>query len=215
MILLRLISWQYARKHVLRTLLTVAGITLGVGVLVAMHTTNRAVLSAFQRTVNQIAGATQLQVWAGDFGFEEQVLERVQSIPEVGVAVPVIEAAVDTGKKGQGSLLILGVDMTGDRSLRNYDFESAQEAIIDDPLVFLAQPDSLIVTTEFAGRNGLAVDSRLPLLTLEGEKQFVVRGIMRAQGFGKAFGGNLAVMDIYAAQKMFLLPPAASTSRPC
>jgi putative ABC transport system permease protein len=64
MILLRLISWQYARKHVLRTLLTVAGITLGVGVLVAMHTTNRAVLSAFQRTVNQIAGATQLQVSA-------------------------------------------------------------------------------------------------------------------------------------------------------
>jgi putative ABC transport system permease protein len=127
----------------------------------------------------------------------------VQSVPEVGVAVPVIEAAVDTGKKGQGSLLILGVDMTGDRSLRNYDFESAQEAIIDDPLVFLAQPDSLIVTTEFAGRNGLAVDSRLPLLTLDGEKQFVVRGIMRSQGFGKAFGGNLAVMDIYAAQKMF------------
>jgi hypothetical protein len=32
MILLRLISWPYFRKHVLRTALTVAGIVLGVAV---------------------------------------------------------------------------------------------------------------------------------------------------------------------------------------
>ncbi len=46
--------------------------------------------------------------------------------------------------------------MTGDRSLRDYDLESGDEAVIDDPLVFLAQPDSLIVTREFAERNGIA-----------------------------------------------------------
>ena len=49
--------------------------------------------------------------------------------------------------------------MTGDRSLRDYDLESGDEAVIDDPLVFLAQPDSLIVTDEFAKRNGLHADS--------------------------------------------------------
>ena len=51
--------------------------------------------------------------------------------------------------------------MLGDRSLRNYDLESADEAI-DDPLVFLAQPDSLIVTETFADENGLALNSRFP-----------------------------------------------------
>jgi putative ABC transport system permease protein len=201
-ILLRLISWQYIRRHALRTVLTLAGIVLGVAVFVSMHAANRSILDSFQRTVDQIAGATQLQITAGDFGFPEEVLERVQAVPEVRVAVPVIEAAVDTGLQGQGNLLILAVDMTGDRSLRDYDLASGEEAVVDDPLVFLAQPDSLIVTGEFAGRNRLAVDSRIPLLTMEGPKQFVVRGIMRPGGFGKAFGGNLAVMDIYAAQKM-------------
>ncbi|MCS6953981.1 MAG: ABC transporter permease [Bryobacteraceae bacterium] len=200
--LARLIGWPYARKHVLRTCLTVAGIALGVAVFVAMHAANRAVLGGFERTVDRIAGAAQLQVTAGGFGFPEEVLERVQAVPEVRVAVPVIEAVVDTGLAGQGSLLILGVDMTGDRSLRQYDLESGEEAIIDDPLVFLAQPDSLIVTREFAERNRLEVGHRIPLMTMEGPKQFVVRGIMRPGGFGKAFGGNLAVMDIYAAQKM-------------
>ena len=41
--LLRLISWPYARKHLLRWLLTTAGIILGVGVFVGMHTANQSV----------------------------------------------------------------------------------------------------------------------------------------------------------------------------
>ena len=65
MMLLRLISWPYFRKHVLRTLLTVAGIVLGVAVFVGMHTANESVLYAFNRTVDQIAGKTELQVTAG------------------------------------------------------------------------------------------------------------------------------------------------------
>ncbi len=203
MILLRLISWQYARKHLLRTLLTVAGIALGVAVFVGMHTANQSVLYAFHSTVDRIAGRTQLQVWAGESGFPEEVLERVQSLPEVRVAVPVIEAVAATGLPGQGNLLILGVDLTGDRSLRDYDLESGDEDVIDDPLVFLAQPDSLIVAAGFAARNGLRSGSLLPLSTMQGEKRFTVRGLMRSGGLTSAFGGNLAVMDIYAAQKIF------------
>ncbi len=202
MMLLRLLSWPYLRRHLLRWILTLAGIVLGVGLFVAMHTANRSIFSAFDKTVDQIAGATQLQVSAGEFGFDESVLERVQSVPEVGVAVPVIEATVDTKIPGQGSILILGIDMTGDRSLRDYELKDAEEAIIDDPLVFLAQPDSLMVTKEFAERNGLAVNSRIPLATIEGDRQFTIRGIMSSAGMTRAFGGNLAVMDIYAAQHM-------------
>jgi putative ABC transport system permease protein len=198
--LFRLLSWPYLRRHVLRWTLTITGIVLGVGVFVAMHTASRSILLAFNKTVDQIAGATQLQVWAGEFGFDESILERVQGIREVGVAVPVIESTVQTAIPGQGTMLILGIDMTGDRSLREYDLDEADESVIDDPLVFLAQPDSLLVTTEFARQNGLGVNSRIPLLTVEGEKQFTVRGIMTAAAMTQAFGGNLAVMDIYAAQ---------------
>ena len=93
--------------------------------------------------------------------------------------------------------------MTGDRSLRDYDLESGDEAVIDDPLVFLAQPDSIIVTKEFAERNSLDVGDRLTLSTMIGDKPFTVRGIMRSGGLTSAFGGNLAIMDIYAAQQVF------------
>jgi putative ABC transport system permease protein len=202
-ILLRLISWPYFRKHVLRTALTTAGIVLGVAVFVGMHTANQSVLLAFSRTVDRIAGKTELQVTAGETGFDEDVLERVQSVSIVRVAVPVIEAVVDTNIKGQGNLLVLGIDMTGDRSLRDYALESGDDAVIDDPLVFLAQPDSIILSKEFADRNHIAVGGRVSLGTVEGEKQFAVRGVMKSSGLTSAFGGNIAIMDIYAAQKMF------------
>lgn len=197
--LLRLISWPYARKHLPRCLLTMAGIVLGVAVFVGMHTANQSVLAAFRETIDRIAGTTQLQVSAGEAGFDEEVLEKVRGIAGVRAAAPVLESTVSVGGT---NLLILGVDMLGDRSLRNYDFEDAGEGI-EDPLVFLAQADSLIVTSTFAMEQGLALNSKIPMRTMAGDRVFTVRGIMKPGGLASAFGGNLAIMDIYAAQKVF------------
>ena len=98
-----------------------AGIVLGVAVFVGMHTANQSVLFAFNATVDRIAGKTELQVTACVAGFVDEVLESVQSSPVVRVAVRVIETVVNPHIAGEGNLLVLGVDMTGDRSLRNYD----------------------------------------------------------------------------------------------
>jgi putative ABC transport system permease protein len=203
MMLFGLLSWRYIRRHVLRTTLTTAGVVLGVAVFVGMHTANQSVLFAFSETIDRIAGKTELQVTAGEAGFGEDVLETVQSSPSVRVAVPVIEAVVESNLEGEGDLLVLGIDMTGDRSLRDYDLDSGDEAMIEDPLIFLAQPDSIIVSKELADRNGLGLGSTLPLQTSTGEKAFTIRGIMKPTGLATAFGGNLAIMDIYAAQQMF------------
>jgi putative ABC transport system permease protein len=201
MVLLRLLSLPYVRKHILRSVLTVTGIMLGVAVFVGMRAANDSVLQGFRDTVDRIAGTAQLQIAAGDAGFDESVLERVQSLPDVRTAVPIIEAVADI--PGQGSVLVLAVDMTGDRALRRYEFQAGDEELMDDPLVFLARPDSLIVTRQLAGRAKLRIGSRIPMRTMDGEKQLTVRGIMQPGGLASAYGGNLAVMDVYSAQKFF------------
>ena len=48
MILLRLITWPYVRKHVLRTLVTTAGIALGVAVFVGMNSANESVMAVVE-----------------------------------------------------------------------------------------------------------------------------------------------------------------------
>ena len=99
--------------------------------------------------------------------------------------------------------MVLAVDMTGDRSLRDYDFEGGEDAVLDDPLIFLAQPDSLIVSRDLADKHGLVIGSHIQLETASGERQFTIRGVMKPTGLATAFGGSLAVMDVYAAQRMF------------
>ena len=94
--LLRLISWPYARKHLLRYALSVLGIALGIGIAVALQGGTQTVLSDFRQTVDRIAGSCQLQVSAGEAGVPEAFIEKLQALPQVRAASPVVEALAET-----------------------------------------------------------------------------------------------------------------------
>jgi hypothetical protein len=131
-------------------------------------------------------------VTAGAAGIPEPILDEIRPIPGIRAAVPVIEAVVHTTDAGQGNILILGVDMAGDQSMRDYKVEGDEE-VISDPPVFLARPENIIISREFASKNGLTQDSRICLVTALGPRNFAVRGIMRPKGMAKAFGGNIGL----------------------
>lgn len=200
--LLRRVSLPYARRHLGLTILTAAGVALGVAVFVAIQTASSSLKIALRDTLDRVAGKAQLQVTSGEVGFPEEILEKVRATPGVRAAAPVVEAIVRSEKASEGNILVLGVDLTGDRRLRDYEFEGEEEGI-EDPLLFLAQPDSICLSADFASRNGLAVEDEVAFETALGPKPFAVRGLLKPVGFATAFGGNLAVMDIYAAQYVF------------
>ncbi|MBI3940472.1 MAG: ABC transporter permease [Acidobacteria bacterium] len=195
-----LISFQNFKIHWLKNLLTTFGIVLGVAVFFSMRTANRSLTGEFHKTIDRIAGKAQLQVTAGEAGLPEAALEQVQSVAGVEIAVPVIEAVVQSQFGEEGRLLLLGVDFTGDNRMRGYQIEEDAGTEIEDPLGFLAQPDSICLTREFAKRNNLKLQDAIELDTAAGHKRFVVRGLVTPGNLASAFGGNIAVMDIYAAQ---------------
>src|SRR5688572_2539209 len=201
-ILLRQISIPEFRKHLLRYFLTMLGIVLGVAVFSGVRSANSSLRLALRNTIDQIAGQAVLQITAGQAGIPESAVDEARAVSGVRAAVPVIEAVVRTADASQGNILILGIDMTGDRSMREYTLEGDDDEVAD-PLVFLAQPDSLIVSKAFADRNQLTEDAPVTLITALGPKMFTVRGIMSPQGMAMAFGGNIGVMDIYSAQFVF------------
>jgi putative ABC transport system permease protein len=196
------ITLRQWRSHKLRVALTTLGIALGVGVFFSIRTANAALLDSLKTTVEKLAGKATLQVTAGESGFPEQVLETIRATPGVRLAEPVIEVIAVTGYVDEGSLLVLGVDTTGDRQLRDYEFDPAQTEIAD-PLVYLAQPNSILLSRTFADRHALKLGDRLPLFTSNGRKEFVVRGVFQPTGVGEVFGGNVAAMDVYSAQVVF------------
>ena len=199
---LSLITFKQWRAHWLRVALTTLGISLGVGVFFAIRTGNATLLDSLRATVEKVAGKATLQITAGESGFSEKVLDLVRATPGVKLAEPVIETIVQTSFSEEGALLVLGVDTTGDQQLRDYQFDRAQTQIAD-PLVFLAQPNSILLSRAFADRHGLKVGDKLALFASDGRKEFTVQGTFKPTGVGEVFGGNVAVMDVYSAQVVF------------
>ena len=98
--------------------------------------------------------------------------------------------------------MILGVDVLVDSQVRSYSLAD-EDADIPDPLLFLAKPDSILITRTMADREGIKIDQKIAVETVQGTREFRVRGILNPEGPAKVMGGNLALMDIYAAQMAF------------
>jgi putative ABC transport system permease protein len=203
MALLRLLSWPYFRRHPAANLLVVTGIALAVAVYASMHLSNQAIEEAFREAADALAGSAQLQVTGGEAGVPESALERVRQTGCVKAAAAVMLRTVATGLNNERGLAILGIDLLEERPFREYRLETKDSEGPNDPLLFLAQPDSVLVTQAFAERNGLISGSALPVWSGREEKKLTVRGMLESHGVARAYHGNLAVMDLYAAQQTF------------
>lgn len=186
-----------------RALLATLGIALGVALVLAIQVINGSTLGFFRETVVSFAGNARLTVSGGEAGFPEQRLERVREVEGVASAVPTVEArATFTAADGtRRNLMVFGIDLLNDSAIRAWKTE--EQDVVEDPLEFLNQPESIIVTRTFAEQHGLDVESPIELMTAFGTKTFVVRGLLTPEGPAKAFGGGLAIMDIDGARVMF------------
>lgn len=202
----RLLSWPYFKRHAAANLLVVFGIALAVAVYVAMHLSNGAIKESFRAAADALAGSAQLQVTGGEAGVPESALDRIRGTACVEAASATILRSVATGLPNERGLAILGVDLLEEQPFREYRLVEKGSPGPDDPLLFMAQPDSVLVTREFAKRNGLAAGASLPVWSGREEKQLRVRGLLEGQGVVRAYSGNLAVMDLYSAQQSFGRP---------
>ncbi len=198
--LIRLISLRYLKTAPARTLLTLVGIMLGVAVIFAIGAVNGSVVAAFRNAIQGISGKTALSVGVGT-GVAEGLLEVVRKVDGVEAAVPVIEETALDVKRGL-QLAVLGVDTLSDSKVRDYEVTSNDVQIADD-LEFLNDPHGVLVTKTFAKRTGLKPGDTLTLETVQGRAEFNVRGTLSARGPAKVFGGDLLLMDVYAAQIAF------------
>jgi putative ABC transport system permease protein len=199
---LQLVTSRQWSRHKLRVALTTLGIALGVAVFFAIRTTNTTLVDSLNSTIEKLAGKSTLQVAAGDVGFPASVLATVRQTKGVELAEPVSETIVNTVEPANEKLLVLGLDTSSDLKLYSDLFEEGDLAV-KNPLAFSSREDSIAVTRKFASRFGLKDGSTLRLQTQSGEKAFTVRGLFSSEGSGEIFDGNVAVMDLYAAQEIF------------
>ncbi len=219
--LLRLVAWRTLLRDPLRTAITVLGVALGVAVVLAIRLANGGVLDSFRVGLDHVAGKSRLQVSAGELGFDETLFPQIAQVPGVAKAVPLIQELTPVEGFPREVLLVLGVDILADSEVREYRGPSPELA---DPLQLLTEPDAILVPQRFARAHGLQVNGRIRLLTPRGVRPFTIRGLLADEGIARVMDGQVAVMDIAAAQEAFqkigrldrveiLLAPGADAGR--
>src|SRR5438552_8215858 len=198
---LLLLARRHLRSQGIRVALTAGGVACGVALVVAIRVINASTLAAFTDAIEDLAGTAALQV-RGAGPFAEAVADRVRAVPGVDHAVPIVTATfftVDAPAAGE-ALAVFAADVTDGHAIRTLHLVKAGDRVVDDPLSFLVDPYSVILTDTFATRLGVGAGAHLRLRTPAGIRTFAVRGILPPGGVGRAYGGNLLLMDVVGAQ---------------
>jgi len=193
--LLRTFSWTALRHHPWLGAVAVLAVMLGVALAFSVHLINQSALAEFSSAVRATGGQPDLELRASGGRIDEALFEQVASRREVELAGPVIE------------LSTLAVDARGERkTLRVVGIDPLVAALLapalmpaveggEDRLMLFAPG---VVFINPAARQWLG-DARTVRLQTGLEMREV-----RIAGSVAASGPPLAVMDIGAAQDLFL-----------
>ena len=129
--LLKNITLRHLRLHKGRTLLSMIGIALGVGVFVSVQMAIHTAIESFNASVDHVSGKANLQITSFGRGFSEEVYLKVKKVPGVKAATPVIQYTSKMDEPIGEPLYLLGIDVFSDQPFREYQFyESEDEGLL-------------------------------------------------------------------------------------
>src|SRR5262249_48342600 len=194
-------AYRHVRSAWTRMALSVLAVGLAVSLGGAIRLMNGAVLASFLDAVDAMGGRAALSVTAVDgASFPDSLLDKVAAVHGVKLAVPLISSFAFPDDDSGELLTVHGVDFTHDEDVRLYH-EGDADQLLDDPLVFLNDAHSVMLTRAYAGAHGLEMGDPVRLITPTGVQTVTVRGLLDPQGLARALGGRLVVMDLFAAQR--------------
>ena len=196
------------RREPLRTWTTVAGIAVGVAVVIAIQLANASSVLGFRAALEAVSGRTSLEITGAGIGVDEDRLAKLEWLRTFGRVSPIIDG--DALLRPAGGTMadvemvrVLGVDILRDRPFREYRLlnETRPRPITTQAfLSLLTDPQAVVLTQAFADRQGLELDSGVELLVGDQRVSLIVRGLLGDEGPAQVLDGNFVLMDIAAAQ---------------
>lgn len=196
--LLHWLSLRHWTQHPTRAALTLVGVGLGVAITVAVDLIGTEILASHSRTLDAVAGKAQLTVTRGEAGMERSIADAVFKVKGVQHVEPLLEKQLV--EPGRGPILLLGIDFLGDDSLRQVEAKKGDEDILEDPIAFLNSTQSVVVPYRFATTRKLKKGDTFFLTTQKGKSEFIIKGFVEDKGPARAFGGDIVMMYLDAAQ---------------
>lgn len=160
------------RARLAQELLAVAGIAVGVALVLVALVANASLTSSVRAVDDVLLGDVDLQLVApGPEGMDAQLLRAARRIDGVAAVAPGIEAQADlVGPRGQRSILLIGVRprdaRLGGAAMRRLAASSLPPGVSDMPVVALPETTAEAVGTSTGQRLRLQVGGRTRTVTV-------------------------------------------------
>ncbi len=193
-------SFRHLVGHRTQLVLSVLGVALGVGVVVAIDLSIQSARTGFRVSSETVSGRATHQV-VSDVGTVDEMLVATLRI-ELGVrdAAPVVEAVGSSPRMPGRALTALGVDPLSEGPFRPYVAGSAADLEVSD---FMTTPYAVVLSSETASLAGVAIGDTLPF-ELDGRSfALVVAGTLAPEDRLARIGlSDVLLMDLASVQDM-------------
>ncbi len=205
-ILLKFISLRHLVREK-RTWLTLIGVALGISVFVSIRIANQSVLNAYHQSVDAFTGKSTVEIVGRSGALDENILKTLRNEAAITTIAPIVQTVLpmSTPTTSQGEMLLfMGVDLFQERDFRNFNVVGEDDKPLDMSGAFevLLNPDSALLTEQFASRYGLKVGDNFSV-RMEGKPlEFKVAALLTGD-IAQTRDGNIAIIDIASAQWRF------------
>jgi putative ABC transport system permease protein len=198
--------YRFILRHLLgqplRSVLTVLGIMLGVGILLAMNLANQTVLSHFKETVNLVSGKAALVVRSDSMPeLDERTIQKLFWVRALGVEIqPVLEGTVTRQGKVPEVIQVLGLNLLDPRVYAQYGVlisprpNDGEGEVSGMNMALFSRGHGILGEKLKNNMDGLNV------WVNETSTSIQPVGFLEKEGLGKAYSGQLILMDLAVAQ---------------
>jgi putative ABC transport system permease protein len=200
MVLLRA-NLRYLFQHPFQFFLALSGIGLGVAVVIAIDIANNSARQAFHLSTEAISGRATHQIIGGPTGLSEQLYVKLRLRTKVHDSAPVVEGYANLSGQRSFALMVLGLDIFADVSLRSH---VAERHIKGDVLQLLVKPGAGLISQHLAQRLNVKIGDNIDL-SIDGtnRKLYIVGILQPVDKFNRQALENTVIVDIATAQQWF------------
>ncbi len=181
--------WQYV--------LAVAGVALGVAVVLGVDLAGASARKAFDVSRELVMGRATHQVVPLGSGLDETLYLALRKAPGVAAAAPVVESGI--GLPGDRRATLLGIDPFAEEPFRE-EVAAASGAV--DVGALLAEPGAVALPASLAQALALETGDRFVAATPSGPAELLVAGIIDADPGREAALAGFVYADIATAQEL-------------
>ncbi len=193
------------RRRPFQSLLFVAGVALGVAMIVAIDLANGSALRAFGLFTESIAGRTTHQITGGPSGLPEDLYRQIRVGLGVRNVAPVVSAYVQAVELNNQPLRVFGVDPFAEAPFRGYLHLDAanSNANFDQISAFMTQPNTALIAEQLAALYKLKQGDTITVRYGPTRRTVTIVGLLRPTDSVSQQGlQDLLITDISTAQEL-------------